>query len=151
MLDDEPFGQRIGVYVMGISRKGGSAVPWYVGKTEKNSLGYESLHRDKIRKYAQALISSGEGTPILYFVTSNSGWDEKRIDRLETFLIWLARQRNPSLLNAKKVHLTPSSLNGYLAELQIHGILNSTQGYPGDSISFRSMIGWSRTMHLQLG
>ena len=142
-------GLAIGVYICGIRRRGASAeIPWYVGLTQRNSLAVEALQKDKIRKYARALISSDSGTPVVYFLTPEDARDRHRIDRLETFLIWLTRQRNPELLNKKKVHLTPESLQGYLSDLRIHGILNSSTGNPGASQQLRAMIGWTRAMQV---
>jgi hypothetical protein len=148
-LDAIREGVRTGVYIFGVRRQGASAeTPWYVGLTERNSLAFEALHKDKIRKYARALISTDAGTPVLYFLIPEDAKDRHRIDKLETFLIWLARQRNPGLLNKKKVRLTPESLHTYLSELRIHGILNSTTGNPGASKQLRAMIGWNRAMQV---
>jgi hypothetical protein len=151
-LINVPDGDKTGVYIFGLRRQGASAeTPWYIGLTEKNSLAFEALHKDKIRKYARALIGADSGTPVLYFLIPETTKDKHRIDKLETFLIWLARQRNTGLLNKQKVRLTPESLHTYLTELRIHGILNSSTGNPGASKQLRAMIGWNRAMHREAG
>lgn len=149
-LAQHEFTDDPGLYIFALRKqgRGGSAVPWYVGKTERRSLAIEALQKDKLRKYAMALGSS-PGKPVLYFLTPRGTADRNRIDKLETFLIWLARQKNPRLLNKKKVHLSPETLQQHLSGLQVAGVLNSGKGKPGDAANaFLSMIGWTRMMHV---
>jgi hypothetical protein len=139
----------IGIYVFALRKPGGlgGSTPWYIGKTEANTLGKEALTADKLRKYASALNAS-VGTPLLYFLTPKGAADRNRIDELEIFLIWLARQKNPHLINKKKVRLSPEALQDHLANLRIAGFLNS-RGNPGSAaVDFKTMIGWRRTMHV---
>jgi hypothetical protein len=141
-----------GVYVFAIRRKGrGAGVPWYVGKNQgktQSSLHKEALTNEKLRKYALALAEEDSGSASLYFLSP----EDRRVDdipELETFLIWLARQRNPRLLNTKKVRLTPASLNEHLGNHRIPGILTPLRGKPPSGMSeFRRMIGWNRKMHV---
>ena len=140
-----------GLYVFAIRRQSGSGVPWYVGKNEgrkQGSLYKEALTNDKLRKYARALTEEGSGTALLFFLSPEDRRSDN-IDDLEKFLIWLARQRNPRLLNEKKVRLTPQSLYDHLQRHRIKGVLNAHPGNPGAAgDDFKKMIGWNRTMHV---
>jgi hypothetical protein len=139
-----------GLYVFAIRRQRGSGLPWYVGKNEgqeQGSLYKEALTNDKLRKYARALTEEGSGNALLFFLSPTDRRSDN-IDDLEKFLIWLARQRNPRLLNKRKVRLTPQSLYDHLLRHKIAGVLNAGPGNPGAAGSFKKMIGWNRTMHV---
>lgn len=140
-----------GVYIFAIRNGRGAGVPWYVGINEgkgKSSLYREALTTDKLRKYARALAEESAGTALLYFLSPEDRRSDK-ISELETFLIWLARQRNPRLLNTKKVRLSPRSLNKHLREHRISGLLTKQAGKPPKGVSaFQKMIGWNRPMHV---
>ena len=139
-----------GLYVFAIRPKGGSGVPWYVGKNEggeQGSLYKEALTPDKLRKYARALAEEGSGTALLFFLSPEDRRSDN-IDDLEMFLIWLARQRNPRLLNKRKVRLTPQSLYDHLRQHKIKSVLNADPGNPRAATPFKKMIGWNRTMHV---
>ncbi len=140
-----------GLYIFATRRQRGAGTPWYVGKNEgkhQGSLYKESLTNEKLKKYARALAEEKSGTAILFFLSPQDLRSDK-IPELETFLIWLARQRNPDLLNKRKVRLTPKSLHKHLHEHQIVGVLNSGAGQPGKAAdAFRKMIGWNRAMHV---
>jgi hypothetical protein len=151
-LRQERVGTRAGgIYIFTIRRKGsGAGIPWYVGLNEgksQNSLHREALTNDKLRKYARALAEEEVGSAWLFFLSPEDRRSDK-IPELETFLIWLARQRNPRLLNTKKVRLTPKSLNEHLSQRRIAGVLPSGVGKPRKgALAFRKMIGWNRSMH----
>jgi len=138
-----------GLYIFVISQRGGAGIPWYVGKTEargESSLVNEALHRDKLRKYARALAEEGSGAARLYFLIPQRG-NDGNIDDLETFLIWLARQQNPRLLNERKFELTPKRLQHHFKRHRIAGVMNTGPGQPtAGAISFRKMIGWNKKM-----
>lgn len=141
-----------GVYIFAIRRRGrGTANPWYVGLNKgrvRGSLSSEALTRDKLHKYARALASDGSGSALLFFLSPGDRRSDD-IPRLETFLIWLARQRNPRLLNTKKIRLTPQALGIHLREHRIPGALTPAVGRPARRASdFRKMIGWTRHMHV---
>lgn len=140
-----------GVYVFAVRKSGGAGLPWYVGITEidrEGALIGECFTADKLRKYALGLAMSGSGTPILYFLLPTDLRSDGVVE-IESFLIWLARQRNPQLINRKKVKLTPASLNGHLKDHKIAGMLNASRGNPGPAVpKFKSMIGWGHTMHV---
>lgn len=152
-LRQERVGTRAGgLYIFAIRRKGsGAGVPWYVGINEgksQSSLYREALTNDKLRKYARALAEEAAGSALLYFLSPEDRRSDN-IRQLETFLIWLARQRNPRLLNTKKVRLSPKSLNEHLRQHRIAGVLTPRVGKPLKGASdLRKMIGWSRSMHV---
>jgi hypothetical protein len=152
-LKNERVGTRAGgVYVFAVRRKGrGAGTPWCVGLNEgrsPSSLYREALTNDKLRKYARALAEEDAGSALLYFLSPEDRRSDK-IPLLETFLIWLGRQRNPRLLNTKKVRLTPKTLNDHLRRHRIAGVLNRGFGQPPKGASaFRRMIGWNRAMHV---
>lgn len=142
-----------GLYIFVIRRRGEAAgKPWYVGITRKKNKGAlyrESLHNDKLKKYAVALTKAESGRPYLFFLTPEGRTDN--IGELEQFLIWLGRQRNPQLLNEHKVRLSPKSLHAHLQSHQISGVLNASPGNPGKKAkAFRAMIGWEAYMHVQV-
>ncbi len=141
-----------GVYVFAIRKRGkGSGIPWYVGKNEgnrKSSLYREALDTEKLGKYIGALAEEVTGSAWLYFL-SPGNLKSDDIGELETFLIWLARQRNPRLLNRRNVRLTPKRLYEHLQKHRIKGMLGSRAGKPPKGTpSFRKMIGWTRAMHV---
>jgi hypothetical protein len=145
-----------GLFVFAVRRKGrGAGIPWYVGMNRgkhHSSLYREALTNDKLRKYGRALAEEDAGSALLYFLRPEDRRSDD-IPELETFLIWLARQRNPRLLNTKKVRLSPKSLNTHLREHRIVGLLTKSVGKPPKAASnFQKMIGWNRKMHVgQLG
>lgn len=152
-LKNERVGTRAGgVYVFAVRRKGrGAGTPWYVGLNEgksQSSLYREALTNDKLRKYARALAEEDAGSALLYFLSPEDRRSDK-IPLLEAFLIWLGRQRNPRLLNSKKVRLTPRTLNKHLRRHRIAGVLNHGSGRRRKGATdFRAMIGWNRSMHV---
>jgi len=141
-----------GLYIFAIRRRGkGAGIPWYVGINEgrrHSSLYKEALTNEKLRKYARALAEEDSGSSLLYFLSPEDRRSD-HIPEMETFLIWLARQRNPRLLNRKKVRLSPNSLNWHLQQHRIVGILGQRRGRtPKEASGFRKMIGWDRAMHV---
>ena len=148
LLSPKTTAADVGVYVFGVRKQGGVILPWYVGKTESSSLGKESLTVDKLRKYATALERSEGSTPVLYFLLPENGWDKRKIDRLETFLIWLSRQRNPQLLNQRK-NLSPKQLESTLRTVLITGLQQKKTGPVTATIkSFQRTIGWTQPVHV---
>lgn len=150
LLSKASTGTQIGVYIFAIGKQGGagSILPWYVGKTERANLGKESLDADKLKKYAAALERDDGGAPMLYFLLPENGWDAHRVDALETFLIWLARQRNPMLLNARK-NLSPNQLHNVLKNVIVYGLQEKKPGPTSATIAgFRRMIGWNEPVHI---
>jgi hypothetical protein len=151
-LRQGPVGRRAGgLYVFAIRRQRGAGIPWYVGMNKGKQVGSlyeESLENDKLRKYARALGQNSSGTPLLFFLSTKDRRSDK-ISELEAFLIWLARQRNPNLLNRRKVSLSPKRLRKHLHDHRITGVLNSQAGHPGKAAdAFRKMIGWNTPMQV---
>ena len=151
-LRHRPIGRSAGgLYIFAIRRQRGSGIPWYVGKNEgreQDTLYKESLTNEKLRKYARALAEEESGTALLFFLSPEDRRSDN-IPELETFLIWLARQRNPQLVNKRKVRLTPKSLNEHLRGHRIAGVLNAHAGNPGSAANaFKKRIGWENPMHV---
>lgn len=151
-LQQQVGGVGAGVYIFVVRHQreeGGK--PWYVGITlrkSKGALHRESLHNDKLRKYAVALTEAESGKPHLFFLAADGKKD--KIAELEQFLIWLGRQRTPKLLNEQKVTLSPKALHAHLQSHQIAGVLNPSPGHPGKNAkAFRAMIGWEAHMHVE--
>lgn len=130
-----------GVYVFALRSGGGNPVPWYVGLAEKQTLGDESLNKDKLRKYAAAMFGR-RGSPSITFLCPVGNTSIKSINDLETLLIWIARGKNASLLNEKKISGKPSNIISLTNKLCVKGVINRTQGQPSNVASdFIGMMG----------
>jgi hypothetical protein len=132
---------RRGVYVFGIRKQGGSVTPWYVGLADKQKLCEEATSKDKLRKYAAAMFGR-TGKPNLTLVVAPAVGPEAPVDDLETLLIWIARARNPKLLNERKVGSAPKNIIRLVNRIQISGVLNMGKGTPSHAaLAFRRMMG----------
>ena len=130
-----------GVYVFSLLSGGGNPVPWYVGLAKKQTLGVESLEKDKLRKYAAAMFGR-RGSPSLTFIFPVGSASIKGIDGLETLLIWIARSKNPNLLNEKKISGKPSSIISLTNAICVKGVINRGQGKPSNvALDFIGMMG----------
>ena len=117
----------IGCYIFGIKTAGGpSIIPWYVGKTT-NSFRAECSQGDKINKYNQALLKYKKRKPFLFFipkVTSSEKFSTSStqgdIEFLEKYLIAVALDANPNLLNVRGAKM--------YEKLYVPGVLNSKPG-----------------------
>jgi hypothetical protein len=128
-----------GAYVFWIRAPGGSEIPWYIGLAKETSLGGESTSKDKLRKYALAMMQR-TGKPGLTFVAAEK--KSGAIDHLETFLIWVAQHRTEALLNQRKISTSPLSVISLLEGLEIPGVVNSTSGKPSTAaVKFKAMMG----------
>jgi hypothetical protein len=136
--DHQHLAAHKGVYVF-VLRAGRGSHPWYIGKTEKNkrTLKGEVFTDDKRRKYNDKILRRAgrrrKGKPQLFFLVrspNNRGRIGRAIDELETLLIWIARGRNPGLINKKKINTQPARLMRIVNELAIQGLLNASQGQP---------------------
>lgn len=114
-----------GCYVFG--KRGRGILPWYVGQACKTPLAKEALNSDNRGKYNDVIDS--KGTPVLYVLPkrTSTGKLSKRgsnssptMDFLEKWLISMAIDRNPKLINSKKTR--------YLRELHVVGLFNSKKG-----------------------
>lgn len=136
-----PDSQYVGVYVFSLRSGGGNPVPWYVGLARKQSLGDESLARDKLRKYA-AVMFGRRGSPSITFLCPIGNPSIKAIDDLETLLIWIARSKNANLLNEKKVSGKPSTIISLTNSICVNGVINRGQGKPSKvELDFIGMMG----------
>ncbi|WP_157598855.1 hypothetical protein [Rhodanobacter sp. Root561] len=130
-----------GVYVFSLRSGGGNPVPWYVGLAKKQALGVESLEKDKLRKYAAAMFGR-RGSPSLTFLCPVGNASIKGIDGLETLLIWIARSKNPNLLNEKKISGKPSNIIALTNSTCVTGVINRGQGKPSKvALDFIGMMG----------
>lgn len=94
-----------GCYVFGLRGSRGHITPWYVGKTSKGTFESECFTSHKLVKYNKALMISGRGTPVLFFLVhprQRGRANSEAIEQLETFLIQLAAATNENLLNETK-------------------------------------------------
>jgi hypothetical protein len=104
--------KKIGCYIFAIRAAKGS-VPWYVGKTERNFKA-EVFSPRNIKNYNK-LIGGRKGTPFIYLLTDPKKKRKvsgKHINKLETYLILQAIDRNPKLLNTKKVKIPSWGIRG---------------------------------------
>ncbi|WP_296509377.1 hypothetical protein [Rhodoferax sp.] len=121
-----------GCYVFGIKSTGSKrVVPWYVGKSEKQSVFKEATNAAHLQVYNEILDTYKKGHPALIFlpqITSSGApskvakGDAKKpaIEFLEDWLIAAALRSNPDLYNIKKTKM--------LNELWVRGLFNATQG-----------------------
>lgn len=121
--DDHPSHARErGCYVFAMKNKG--LVPWYVGRATK-SFKQEVFSIDKLNKYNNALAKTKKGRPVLFFVAApkkQGAPNVRHISKLERYLIRVAADANPDLLN---VHGTKRD------SWSVVGVLRSGQGKPG--------------------
>ncbi|RZZ87859.1 hypothetical protein [Pseudoxanthomonas winnipegensis] len=130
-----------GVYVFSLLGGGGNPVPWYVGLAKKQPLGIESMEKDKLRKYAAAMFGR-RGSPSITFLCPIGNASIKGIDGLETLLIWIARAKNPNLLNERKVSGKPGSIISLTNSILVKGVINRGQGKPSNvALDFIGMMG----------
>lgn len=119
-----------GCYLFAL-KNGNNLTPWYVGKTEKRTFQEECFQAAKIVYYNEVLVDHS-GKPILFLLPRLTNLGKKfskptrvgysDINFLETMLIGMALEKNPSLLNIKKTKL--------LRQMEVPGIVNSPQAAP---------------------
>jgi hypothetical protein len=142
--EDEDLPDACGCYLFAL-QNGANIVAWYVGKTERRTFYQECFQATKINYYNETLIDHN-GTPLLFLLPrlTNSGnrfskptrTGYRDIDFLETLMIGMALERNPSLTNIKKTKL--------LREMVVPGVINSPQARPrGPVIDLRNALGLS--------
>ncbi|WP_437557365.1 hypothetical protein [Acidithiobacillus sulfuriphilus] len=129
-----------GCYVFA-KRVGGGVLPWYVGQACKTPLAKEALNSDNRGKYNDILDNNG--TPLLFVIPerTQSGKLRKRrtqpaatLDFLEEWLISVAIDRNPELINSRKT--------AFLRNLHVTGIFNSQQGESTAASQSLSRVLW---------
>jgi hypothetical protein len=134
-VEDESPGlsRAAGCYVF-VLFNGRSAMPWYVGKAERQSFETEIFALHKVHHYNEVLASN-KGTPYVFLlprVTARrklckpTRAENSSIKLLEILLIGMALRRNPQLRNIRDVAL--------LRKLRIEGVLNSkVRGRPSSA------------------
>ena len=129
-----------GVYIFSLTTTG-APKPWYVGLTKNQSLAAEAMTPDKLRKYSSAMFGR-KGKPSIMLLTPCTKPSMKDIDGLETLLIWMARAKNPLLLNERKISGDPKSIIALVNKISVKGVLNPTAGQPTNAAkAFRAMMG----------
>ena len=131
-IDGQKIGlsEAIGCYVFSISA-GRGELPWYVGKTA-NAFRLECFQDHKLVHYNDVLAGRERGIPHLTliarvtdtgrFSNANTGIDD--VDFLEKYLIGVALERNPDLLNKKETAM--------IRDIYVPGIFNTKVGSPGE-------------------
>lgn len=125
-VDDSVAGLKgaAGCYVFALFNNR-TAMPWYVGKAERQSFEKEVFALHKVHHYNEVLASHG-GAPYVFLIPrmTNGGRlckpskaENDPIRLLETLLIGMALRRNPKLRNIRDASL--------LRKLHIKGVLNS--------------------------
>lgn len=127
---NEGLSDACGCYIFYISA-GGSMLPWYVGKAERQSFRRECFSPQKINRYNDA-IAGRKGKPGLFLLPqiNPSGTYRKptisvrpAIGELERLLIGFAMQRNSALTNVANTR--------YYRKLEIEGFFNSRNSIGG--------------------
>lgn len=130
-----------GIYIFSLGNGGGNPVPWYVGMAARQPLCAEAITRDKLRKYSAAMFGR-QGKPSITFLFADGKQAISKIESLETLLIWIARSKNPGLINERKVSGRPKTIISTLNEVSVRGVINRDQGQPSkDAQAFAGMMG----------
>jgi hypothetical protein len=138
---EEGLSGGIGCYIFSI-RAGKGALPWYVGRAERQSLRKECFTSHKLVHYNNA-IAARKGTPLLTLVAkytpkgkivNPTGNEHRDIQFLETMLISNCLSRNACLYNARDTKM--------LREMVVPGLLNTPTGKSVSSVlTFRTLVG----------
>jgi len=142
---DTELGDKHGVYVFTLNRRGpGAPVPFYVGKASRTTFKTETLNNRNRKAFTAALLE-GEGTPEMYLLTllrTRGPINHDAIDALETLVIWIARHRNPALINRRKINTSPKSLMLNFSSNRVTGVLNGGRGkISAIAHEFRQVLG----------
>lgn len=130
----------VGVYIFSLTNTG-TPKPWYVGLAKKQSLAAESMTADKLRKYSTAMFGR-PGKPSITLLTPCTSASKNDIEGLEMLLIWMARAKNPLLLNERKISGEPKSIITLVNKISIRGVLNANPGQPSNAAkAFKAMMG----------
>jgi hypothetical protein len=115
----------VGCYIFAI-RAAKGALPWYVGKTEKNSFRGETWSTHKLSLYNEAFNFREKGTGLLYLIAKNTRGGRFAKSRkagigdicaLENMLIGSCLLRNRKLLNIRQTkHPRGIVVPGYMNE-----------------------------------
>jgi hypothetical protein len=134
-----------GVYVFALKGRGpGAAFPYYVGKADKTNFCTETFNKRNRKAYTAALLQ-GDGRPEIHLIPLSRGrgpFPRSAIDDLETLLIWVARHRNHSLINKRKIDSSPKHILQLAQKNTVRGVLNSGSGkIHSEAQRFRAMMG----------
>ncbi len=121
-----------GCYIFAIKPSGSRRyIPWYVGKSEKQSIFLEATNKSHLQIYNEILDGKTKAKVGLYFVPaitqnkkprkiSKAKLGDARIAFLEEWLIATALKANKDLWNIKSTTM--------LRNLSVRGLLNPTPG-----------------------
>ncbi|MHB8153360.1 MAG: hypothetical protein ACYDGW_09545 [Vulcanimicrobiaceae bacterium] len=100
---------------------------------------------DRNRRMFTAALLEGQGRPTFFLLTleqQRGPINRDAIEELETLMIWIARHRNPTLLNRRKINTAPENLMRISGENRVAGVLNSGSGKISDvARKFRDVMG----------
>ncbi|PBB89100.1 hypothetical protein CK215_29535 [Mesorhizobium sp. WSM3864] len=131
-----------GCYVFAL-QSGRAAVPWYVGKAERQTFRQECLTDDKVHKFNSVLASRRRGRPYLYLYARTGLSSFSRPTRtkhhdvryLERMLITFALDRNAWLINKQETKM--------LRNIVVPGLMNSPPGRISDAAKeLQSVLGY---------
>lgn len=129
-----------GCYIFAIRAPRGS-LPWYVGKAERQSFRHECLTPHKVVHFNNALAGR-KAKPELFFIPQVTPSGQYRsptssrrpaIRELESLLIGMAINRNPSLLNIAGTK--------WLQRLTVEGFLNTKKARSDAAKALRDLVG----------
>ena len=118
------FYEKKGCYVFAIKASKGS-VPIYVGLSNKNLL-LEAFSCDKIRKVNKYLEECTHAKILLYFIVME-GSGNRNIADCETYLIDMAKNANPYLINQRKIKKW--SIEGVMGDSSLGKPTNSVRQF----------------------
>jgi hypothetical protein len=134
-LDYDELHALKGVFVFAL-RAGKGYKPYYVGKTSKQGFGRECFTPHKRNKYNHALAMQA-GTPTLMLLAHpqrRGSINHSAIDSLELELINMAYERNPDLMNERRIEDLPI--------YSVAGVLRSGRGKRSeDATELRRILG----------
>ncbi len=129
------FSMKQGCYVFALEMRSGKYMPWYVGKTKKQTFQKECFGHFQLGKYNRALFEH-KGKPVMWFVAPQGNKNvlpKQVIKEMERFLIRQGRYENPEILN---------KANAGLPQWGIKGVLRKGKGKPSsDEKAFSRMMG----------
>lgn len=117
------------------------SLPWYVGKAERQSFRHECLTPHKVVHFNNALAGR-KAKPELFFIPQVTPSGQYRsptssrrpaIRELESLLIGMAINRNPSLLNIAGTK--------WLQRLTVEGFLNTKKARSDAAKALRDLVG----------
>ena len=117
------------------------SLPWYVGKTERQTFKKESLNYHKLDHFNKVISKRKKGRPALFFLPQLTAANRYRkptntkrpaIQELESLLIGMALNRNNDLQNV--------SGTKWLNQLTVTGFLNDRMSPRGPAKKLRDLF-----------